>query len=178
MTDTLLSALTTLHELEQSIISNGGEITPQLENDLKNLQDGITNKIDSYAIIMEHLKQRAVFWNEKAALTKKYASTCNSIVERLKANIKTFMYLQDQHEIEGDEIRFKLSPAAPTLDIDEKILPDEYFKTEIVRTIDKDLVKAKLKEGVEIPGAKFIENYSLRNYPNHKVKNGKKLITS
>lgn len=166
----LLSKIRQVNLVEKAIIENGGELTEELENSLIDTQEGLKGKADAYAFIMENLKERAKYWEEKAALLKKYGKTCAAVVERMRGNLKGYMILESISEIKGQEIRFTLQETPFAVHVEESELPEEYFKVEIVRTVDKDKIRKAMMAGVEVRGAWEIETYALRTYPNHSNK--------
>lgn len=174
MKKSLISRIQLANKLEQKIIENAGEITEDVETMLQVNQNLIARKVDSYAFIMESLKDRARYWDEKAALISKYARTCSEVVTRLRANLKAVMVLENEKEIKGDDYRFVLAEMHYTLNIDEKELPDEYYKIEVTRSVDKEKIRQAIKEGVEIPGVNKVDVFSLRTYPNHSSPKPKK----
>lgn len=46
--------------------------------------------------------------------------------------------------------------------IDEKLIPEEYFKVEIIRKLDKISLRDAIKNGEEIQGAKLMQGKGLR----------------
>lgn len=166
----LLSSINQVNAIEKQIIENGGEITEEMNQALVSAGFNIKQKIDGYAFVIEALGERGKYWNEKAALFKKYSKTCLAVVERLRGTLKYHMIEKDTKEIFGKEIRFKLQNANWALEVNEAEIPPEYFKEEIVRTVDKEKIREAIQAGQEVPGAKKVESYSLRVYPNHHAK--------
>ena len=154
-------------KIENLIIENGGELTEELEKSLSNLELSVKEKVDGYSFIIESLKDRARYWDEKSALLKKYSKTCSSVVERLRGNLKNYMLLEDKSEICGNETRFKLQQTTYSLDYNESEIPEEFFKTEVIRSIDKEKIKTAIKDGLSIDGVVKIDSFSLRAYPNN-----------
>jgi hypothetical protein len=59
---------------------------------------------------------------------------------------------------------FKISTRLnqPALDIiDEKLIPENYYKTEVITSINKAMIRSDLKEGIEVPGAQLSQGMSL-----------------
>jgi len=168
MSTSLITSLRSLHEIEQTIIENGGDMTIDLIKSIEHLLSHIENKVDSSIFIMENMKERSKYWAEKSALTKKYAQNCEGIADKIKETVKAYMYLKEQSSLIGDDNRFALSKIASVLKIDESVLPPEFFKEEIVRSVDKAKIKEILNTGECIEGVTLIDNFALRTYPNRK----------
>lgn len=168
MSKTLLENLKQAHEIETQIIEGGGEVTDEVAIALELNEVATAQKIDAYAFIMETLKERGKYWDEKAALVKKYSKACLNAAERLKGNLKNIMLLENKTNVEGNEVRFVLSPMAPTLKYNEAEIPAEYFKTVTTVVLDKDKIKKTIANGIEVPGVEKIDVFALRNYPNNK----------
>ncbi len=165
MNKSLIARIRQVNEVELQIIENGGELTTELEASLEFSELQVMEKVDAYAYMIENLKERARYWDEKAALLKKYSKTCLSVVDRLKGNLKAYMMLEDRKEIAGDDVRFTLASMAPTLQYDESLIPDAFYKTEVIRTLDKELIKNAIKDGHDVPGVTKVDVFSLRTYP-------------
>lgn len=174
MSRSLLSKIRQVNQVEKQIIENGGELTEEIERSLIFREMRLAEKVDAYAFVIENLKERAKYWEEKAALIKKYGKTCGAVVERMRGNLKAYMMLEDKPEILGKEIRFTLQNVPFAIDVNERELPAEFFREEVVRTVDKDKIRKAIMAGVEVPGAQKVESYSLRVYPNNSNKLKKK----
>jgi hypothetical protein len=88
-------------------------------------------------------------------------------IESCKNYILNSMSLAEKKEVSSTDkslYTFKVSTRInpPALDIiDEKLIPEKYYKTEVKKSIDNNFVKSDLKEGVDVPGAQLIQGMSL-----------------
>lgn len=155
-----------LYELTDSylkvleLIENGEE---GLEDTLESLNDTIELKADGYARIIRNLEANAVaLKTEIDRLTNRRRSIENSI-DRLKENLKNAMIATGKEKIKTDLFNVTVvnNPVAVNV-IDEKLIPEEYFKVEIIRKLDKLSLRDAIKSGEEIQGARLMQGKGLR----------------
>ena len=142
------------------LIENGEE---GLEDTLESLNDTIELKADGYARIIRNLEANAVaLKTEIDRLTNRRRSIENSI-DRLKENLKNAMIATGKEKIKTDLFNVTVvnNPVAVNV-IDEKLIPEEYFKVEIIRKLDKISLRDAIKNGEEIQGAKLMQGKGLR----------------
>lgn len=162
---TLFSLVAEAQSLESKIIEAGGELTPDIEEALSSLDIAVTDKVESYAFIMDSCENRAQFWKAKADLYSKIAKSHTLIQERIKERLKAAMMELGKDEVLGHSIRFKLQALKPKLVIkDESKIPAD-FKVVVQTTApDKERIASALNDGFEIPGATLEKVFSLRQY--------------
>lgn len=155
-----------LYELTDSylkvleLIENGEE---GLEDTLESINDTIELKADGYARIIRNLEANAVaLKTEIDRLTNRKRSIENSI-DRLKENLKNAMIATGKEKIKTDLFNITVvnNPVAVNV-IDEKLIPEKYFKVEIIRKLDKLSLRDAIKNGEEIQGAKLMQGKGLR----------------
>jgi prefoldin subunit 5 len=155
-----------LYELTDSylkvleLIENGEE---GLEDTLESLNDTIELKADGYARIIRNLEANAVaLKTEIDRLTNRRRSIENSI-DRLKENLKNAMIATGKEKIKTDLFNVTVvnNPVAVNV-IDEKLIPEKYFKVEIIRKLDKLSLRDAIKSGEEIQGAELMQGKGLR----------------
>lgn len=142
------------------LIENGEE---GLEDTLESINDAIEVKADGYARIIRNLEANAVaLKTEIDRLTNRRKSIENSI-DRLKENLKNAMIATGKEKIKTDLFNVTVvnNPVAVNV-IDEKLIPEEYFKVEIIRKLDKISLRDAIKNGEEIQGAKLMQGKGLR----------------
>ena len=142
------------------LIENGEE---GLEDTLESINDTIELKADGYARIIRSLEANAVaLKTEIDRLTNRRRSIENSI-DRLKENLKNAMIATGKEKIKTDLFNVTVvnNPVAVNV-IDEKLIPEEYFKVEIIRKLDKISLRDAIKNGEEIQGAKLMQGKGLR----------------
>lgn len=168
MSNSLVDLSLLMSTITTKIIEAGGELTPELEAMFDDVGLQLEQKVDSYSFFMERLELEAEYWKVKADQLARFSRTHQNLKDRLNERIKASMVLMGVDEVKGQDVRFKLSKAAPRLLLEELILEDKYkiVKTETVP--DKERIKADLIGGGEIKGARLVESFSLRKYLNKK----------
>ena len=142
------------------LIENGEE---GLEDTLESINDTIELKADGYARIIRNLEANAVaLKTEIDRLTNRRRSIENSI-DRLKENLKNAMIATGKEKIKTDlfNVTVANNPVAVNV-IDEKLIPEKYFKVEIIRKLDKLSLRDAIKSGEEIQGAELMQGKGLR----------------
>lgn len=161
--------------LEQMLIDSGGEITPEIENALVVKDQLLPEKIDNYSLIMERFEHLSEHYKSRAEMFIQIAKQCQNVQERLKENIKQAMLTLEVEEVQGFDIRFKLSKSKPKVVIfAEEVIPTEYKKEVTTIVVDKDKLREDLSIGL-VSGAKLEQSYSLRTYANTPKQKSKKV---
>ena len=167
-----------LHELVlsskniiDSLIQNGGELTPELEIELQNMEKELSYKSDKYNYVIERLDLEEKYWKDKAAIYNNVSKSCKKMKEKIKERIKEAMKAMNKKEIEGMDFKFKLVKQGKAVDIDnEDHIPPAFFNEEISYKLDKKrLIEALQVEG-NIKGCHLRDVLSLRIYPNRSDK--------
>lgn len=138
------------HQLEELLVENGGEETPEVLALLTQIQLGEKGMVDRYASFVRHLEAKAKGLTEQAdryaaPLTAKAASA-KALAERLKARLLGYMQDTQQTELKGElfKARRQQSPEALQLTDAGKAhqWPAECYKPPVLDTAKvKDLAK-------------------------------------
>ena len=164
---TLLAAAADYRALEQLLEEAQGELTPELEAWLDEMDGTLAEKTDAYVHIMGKLEANADHLKAEAAKLSLAARSLDGHYERMKARIKDAMAVMHKTEIVGSAWRFKRSPSAPRLIVDDEAkLPAEYRVPKTVYEIQKDALKAAIAKGEAIQGAHIETGDTLRVYAN------------
>ena len=134
-----------------------------LEDTLESINDAIEIKADGYARIIKNLEGSVTALKaEIDRMTDRKKSIENNI-ERLKENLKNAMIETGKEKIKTDLFNIKIAdnPYAVNV-IDETLIPEEYFKVEIIRKLDKVTLKDDMKNGQIIKGAELTQGKGLR----------------
>ena len=168
--ETLPTLVTKSQSITNQIIENGGELTPELEEQLDNVTLDVGEKIDNYNFVMERIKIEETYWKSKADQMTRIARGCKNMRDRMKTSIKEAMKAMDTKEVEGFNYRFKLTNVKPKLIVDEAMLPVKYTKEVITHEANKERIREDLTEGIGVRGASLEQGHALRIYPNKGVK--------
>ena len=134
----------------------------QLEQALQSLEGDIKDKLDSMAQIVKGTLAEADYIKEekKRLDTKKQA--LENKADRLKRYMQEQMELVGLDKVKGTHYTVGIQNNPPALNVvDESLIPKLFY---IVPdpVLDKDTIKAMLKEGQEIPGVELKQGRSLR----------------
>ena len=164
----LVSLISVSNAIELMLIESGGVLTPEIENALAVNETSIAEKIDGYAFVLERMEAMENFYKDKAEYYAKTAHQCERARERLKENLKFAMEKAGVDELVGEEIRFKKVATSGKLQItDEELIPVEFKKEVQATMVDRKALKEAAEKGY-VPGANFVQGYSIRTYPNTK----------
>lgn len=149
----------------KQIQENGGELSPELESALSEIQFDRSEKIDACKYLIEQFDFRAASLKSKEDEIREVRKRCEAVVERIKARIKEGMKALEVAEISGNDYRFKMvTNKEPRLVIDADTLPEDY-KTAVTTWVpDKERIDQDIQLGLEIPGVTLVPIIQLRSY--------------
>lgn len=138
--------------LEENLIENGGELTPEIDNLLSTIELGNRDLVDRYGHFVRHLEARA---EAMRAHVKSYAGPLEqkaqsslNLAKRLKDRLHAYMVATNQKELKGDfrSVKVQLSPEA--LEITEAgslpgAFPPDFYHAP---TLDTGRVKKATKD--------------------------------
>lgn len=145
----------------QTIFNNmddDGELSQEAIDHLDESQQNFEQKAVNIALYIKNLE------TEELAM-KKRLDKITKQADFLSDYLKINMIKLSINEIKSDSyFKIKLKTCPLSLDVlDEKIIPAEYWREKVItsRSIDKNMLKDVLKEGVEVPGASLQRNIKL-----------------
>lgn len=161
--NTLLQITKEYQHIESKLLEAGGEMTPDLETWLEEINSKLVTKIDACVYVLERLKAGETYFKAKAQQWLEAARLHSSAEARLKARIKFCMRELETKEIAGDDSSFKLSGGRyRTFVKDPSLLPNEFWKEVVERVPDRELIESAIENGIEVPGVQREEILSLR----------------
>lgn len=152
--------------IEKMIAEAGGELTPELEAALDNIDLTMATKVESYSYLVDRVCHEAMFWKGKAQQFTKLARALESVADRVEGNMKKAMIAMQKTEVLGESVRYVLSTTKGALVVDTAKLPDTYKMAVTEYVADKEKIRAALEKFEDVPGAKLEGGYSLRKYAN------------
>lgn len=172
MKQTLGNLVEEAARLESMLIDSGGEISEQLEAELRSWETDFESKVDGYGVIMERFELSAEHWKRKASQMAQTAKQLDNMVKRLKDRLRFGMVGLGRDVVAGEEYQFKLAKSAPKVVIeDESVIPTACMEKQEKWIISKTKIKDALIAGHHIPGAYLEENWSLRRSIKKEVEN-------
>jgi len=160
-----------LTQEELSFISlmeeTGGEITPELEEELAIRRENFDHKAESYTKLILKLESDIEAAASEIKRIQDLKKTKENTVKRLKTTLRDALQIFGRPDSKSGVMKyetplFKLSiRSSSAVEImDEQELPDEFWA--IKREVSKTLISNAIKEGREVPGATMVENKSLQ----------------
>ena len=157
-------------QLIDLLYENGGELTPEIEEALKDTKESLVKKVDGYNKIIRELDYHVEACKAEAKRITENAKRAENAKNRLKSHILEAMRMFEWDKLEGDTVKVARSKREAievdmnevnnSLDLDIKIakmnLPD-YIK--VSATVDKTRVKQQYgASGVLPAGCRKVQN--------------------
>lgn len=134
----------------------------ELKQALDNIDGDFEEKADNIAKVIRHLTATESALKEEEKRLADRRRTISNNIKNTKEYLKYNMEVLDKKKFDTDLFKFYIRNNKQTVKYEEGvILPEEYYITEEVKTINKELVESELKEGVWIEGAKLDRTQSL-----------------
>lgn len=172
--NTLQELLVQQADIMSQIISNGGELTKEIESKFDSVNLSVAEKIDAYIAVCDRFEMESDYWKSKADQYNKLAKAANTLREKIRSRVKDAMIAQNIEGVYGVERRYQLNKGKDALIIDEALLPIDYKKKEIVYSPDKDRIKMDLELGIPVLGCSIRPTKVLQDYANSPDKKKKK----
>lgn len=145
------------------IIALGGELTPENELRLAEIETALCAKTDSYGIVQSRLEKEAEYWKEQETHCRQARQSVEHVLARLKDRMRLVLSGNPDKSLQGDLYRFFLAKRAPTVEIVADAVPDEFKTTRIEILPDREKIEEALRAGKEVPGCKLnTDVWSLR----------------
>jgi len=159
-----LETLSLLHKIETAAIESCDVAVDEIILSLERAEG-----VDLTASLLERVEHSAEHYKAKAKQYSAIHKALEATSAKMRAFIKDAALAKDDMLLEGVETYFRVSRAKSKLEIDESLLPKEFLRPVTEYVADKALIESELNLGNEIPGAKFVESFSLRSYVKRKV---------
>lgn len=160
---------TSLYQIEQtyltlveSLIENGGELTPELETELSINKEQLQNKGVCYGFIVKELEGNIDLIDLEIKRLQALKKPLVNSIDRLKNNLSQAMQMFEVTELKTPllKINFRKSESVEIEDID--LLDADFVKTTITKAADKIAIKEAIKAEIPVRGAVLITNYNLQ----------------
>lgn len=146
----------------QQMLENG-EIDQETFNDtLESLDFDLKEKADNYAKIMKNIKKDVDGLKDEEVRLKSKRTALENKIQSLKTNLENSMIAVDEKKFKTDLFSFGIQKSPASLDIVyiDKI-PKKYFSEQAPK-LDRILLLADVKKGLEIEGVGIKQSESLR----------------
>lgn len=149
-----------LNEINETLISSGGELSPELEQRLAITQQELETKATNYGfVILKNQSEIDVIDAEIKRLTalKKNLETTN---EKLKDAVSFAMQNYGLLEVKTPTLKLSFRQSESVQIDDENKLGAKYFSYK--PTIDKTAIKNDIKSGLIVDGASIVKKQNLQ----------------
>lgn len=148
--------------LADEIISNEGELSPDLEERLTINQEQLEKKGIGYGYIIKDIDAEIDAIDIEIKRLTAMKKQRNNAVDRLKSSLSNAMQLFDISELKTPtlKINFRKSESVEVENL--SLLDKDYIKVSITETADKTAIKDAIKNGVEVTGAILKPNLNLQ----------------
>ena len=148
--------------LVESLIENGGELTPELETELAINKEQLQNKGVCYGFIVKELEGNIDLIDLEIKRLQALKKPLANSIDRLKNNLSQAMQMFDVTELKTPllKINFRKSESIEVTDID--LLDENFVKTTITKAADKIAIKEAIKAEIPVRGAVLLTNYNLQ----------------
>lgn len=148
--------------LVESLIENGGELTPELETELAITKQDLQNKGVCYGFIVKELEGNIDLIDLEIKRLNALKKPLVNSIDRLKNNLSQAMQMFDVTELKTPllKINFRKSESVEVTDID--LLDADFVKTTITKAADKVAIKEAIKQGENVQGAILVTNQNLQ----------------
>ena len=159
-------------EIENLLEENGGEMTPELEEEWTETSESLTRKVDNYNTLITKLSDYSENVAKEIKRLQAIKKTYDNSVRRLKDHIADVMKANGIAKLEGNFCKMSLSSSTST-EVDEvTMLAPYYAKVGLLELkpwifcelkVNKNILKETFKDKEVMPeGVKFVENKTLR----------------
>jgi len=144
------------------LMENGGELTPEIEDALTISQKELQTKSIKYAHVIRAMEYETKTIDAEIKRLQNLKRVRTNTIDRLKTSLSTAMQVIGLEQIEDPTTKINFRKSQTLEIIDETKVPNE-FKTQLITTkVDKNAIKAKIKQGDTIDGVELIENQNIQ----------------
>ena len=148
-------------ELANQIIDNDGEITEELEKQLKINENELKTKGQAYALIIKQFEaDNASIKAEKERLDN-LAKSRQKTIDKLKERLLQSMNLYQLKDITTPLTKISSRNSTSTTITDESSIPKEYMIITEDKKPDKKSIKEALQNGTVVAGAELTTNQNI-----------------
>lgn len=123
---------------------------PETLKALNEVTENFAIKADSYQYLLKELKAGIDTRKEEIKRLQSKNKSDENVINRLRDNLKICLSHFPDNKFKTTKFTF-FNVTRESLVFDEKLIPEEYFTTELVKTLDKELLKLEAAKK-EIPG--------------------------
>lgn len=149
-----------LNAINEELINAGGEITPELESKLAITQEELSVKATNYGLVMLNNEADITAIDAEIKRLQALKAPLESTNKKLKEAISNAMLMYGLEKVESATLKLSFRKSEAVEVFDESKLNQKYFNYK--PTVDKTAIKAALKAGEEVDGARIVTNQNLQ----------------
>lgn len=146
-----------IFRLYQQIDDNGGELTPELEEQLTITENDRESKCEGYVSVIRMFKSKSQLLKDEAKRLLDAARTYDKSIERLEDNLLSSIVQLGNIKTNFVSISTRRNKSVEIADDVE--IPLQYQRVKI--EANKTAIKEALESGIDVPGATIVEKFSL-----------------
>jgi hypothetical protein len=146
-----------MFRLHQQIEENGGDLTPELEEQLTITEHDRESKCEGYVSVIRQLKSKSELLKSEAKRLLDAARTYDKSVERLEDNLLSSIVQLGNIKTNFVSISTRRNKSVEIADDVE--IPLQYQRVKI--EANKTAIKEAIESGIDVPGATIVEKFSL-----------------
>jgi hypothetical protein len=146
-----------MFRLHLQIEENGGDLTPELEEQLTITEHDRESKCEGYVSVIRQLKSKSQLIKDEAKRLLDAARTYDKSVERLEDNLLSSIVQLGNIKTNFVSISTRRNKSVEIADDVE--IPLQYQRVKI--EANKTAIKEALESGIDVPGATIVEKFSL-----------------
>lgn len=149
-------------DLANSIIDNGGEVTPEIETQLQITEAELQEKATSYGYVVKSLEYDCEVIDAEITRLNGLKKSRQSTIERMKNTVSEAMQNCGIFEVKSPTMKLSFLKSEKCEIYSEKQIPAIYKREVTTVKIDKAAIKKAIKAGETVAGARIQENQNLQ----------------
>lgn len=120
-------------------------------------------KVDRYSAFMAHMESQVAAAKIEEARLAARRRRFEAALDWLQSNAIRVMNQNGWKELDGDTVTLAIRQNPPSVIVDdENALPPEYIRITQTQSVDRNAIKAAIKAGETVPGARLESRQGLR----------------
>ena len=148
-------------DIVSALEENEGELNPAIEAVLKINQNELQEKSFNYAYVVKSIDNDITAINDEIKRLQALKKRNESIISRMKEAVVDAMHIYGLEKITSPTLNLSIR-RSEAVQVDDHFVDVNYMVEKITYTPDKTRLKEAIKKGIDIKGARIIENYSLQ----------------
>jgi hypothetical protein len=133
------------------------DVRAECESEIADYLQRHLAKVDNMAEYADHLEFQIALRKKQVQLLERANKRAAGILERIDNAILRTMDATGRQRLEGSLYSFSLRKLPPSVEVlNQAAVPAQYIRTTVSESVDKQVAKVDLKNGVSIPGLQYV----------------------